>query len=268
MEAFSLVEGPASFPSSRFPGGADLISSMGTGGFARGLFDAAHALTNAHHLTAFAFSRSPAPRVLVAENMGAKRVSSGIAPLYVQRFWQQDLANRVTWDGAKRSERWLVRTVASEISQDEYKYSCYTSVNLGERVCVSVGAPEECTRLNFYCQSGRRFTDRDLDNVAAWSGIFISLLLKHASLAPDETDARGSGYKAALARHPARLPERELEVCDGILQGISSEGIALKLGVSINTVRTYRKRAYARLGISSQNELMRLAERSRPERLA
>ena len=34
--------------------------------------------------------------------------------------------------------------------------------------------------------------------------------------------------------------------------------IGLKLGISVNTVLTYRKRAYGRLHISCQNELMRL----------
>ena len=54
------------------------------------------------------------------------------------------------------------------------------------------------------------------------------------------------------------LPRRELQVCTLIASGTSSEGIALELGVSLNTVLTYRKRAYVRLGISSQNELLRL----------
>ena len=54
------------------------------------------------------------------------------------------------------------------------------------------------------------------------------------------------------------LTRRELDVCVGIMQGKSSEAIALALGISVNTVLTYRKRAYARLGISSHNELMRL----------
>jgi DNA-binding CsgD family transcriptional regulator len=40
--------------------------------------------------------------------------------------------------------------------------------------------------------------------------------------------------------------------------GLTSERIALKLGVSLNTVLTYRKRAYFRLRISSQNDLLRL----------
>ena len=56
----------------------------------------------------------------------------------------------------------------------------------------------------------------------------------------------------------AILSEREASVCTGIILGMTSEGIALDLGISVNTVRTYRKRAYARLMISSQNELMKL----------
>ncbi|MES2529897.1 MAG: LuxR C-terminal-related transcriptional regulator [Pseudomonadota bacterium] len=40
--------------------------------------------------------------------------------------------------------------------------------------------------------------------------------------------------------------------------GVTSEGIGIDLGISRNTVLTYRKRAYARLNISSQNQLFRL----------
>ncbi len=53
------------------------------------------------------------------------------------------------------------------------------------------------------------------------------------------------------------MPLRETEVCAAIVQGMTSEAIALKLGISVNTVLTYRKRAYMRLGISCQNELLR-----------
>lgn len=42
------------------------------------------------------------------------------------------------------------------------------------------------------------------------------------------------------------------------VQQAVATGIALELGAGINIVLTYRKRAYARLGISSQNELMRI----------
>jgi DNA-binding CsgD family transcriptional regulator len=54
------------------------------------------------------------------------------------------------------------------------------------------------------------------------------------------------------------LTAREAEVCACIVHGMSSEGIALELGISVNTVRTFRKRAYSRLNICSQNELMKV----------
>jgi LuxR family transcriptional regulator, activator of tox operons len=43
-----------------------------------------------------------------------------------------------------------------------------------------------------------------------------------------------------------------------IARGMTSEGIGLQLKIGLNTVHAYRKRAYMRLNISSQNELMRL----------
>jgi DNA-binding CsgD family transcriptional regulator len=52
------------------------------------------------------------------------------------------------------------------------------------------------------------------------------------------------------------LPRREAEVCARILYGMSSVGIALDLSVSEETVKTYRKRAYQRLNIGSERELL------------
>ncbi len=61
-----------------------------------------------------------------------------------------------------------------------------------------------------------------------------------------------------------KLTEREREVCFRILLGYSSEAIALHLGVATSTIITYRKRAYEKLGIVSQNELFSLYLHSLP----
>ncbi|MFL9894820.1 helix-turn-helix transcriptional regulator [Paraburkholderia strydomiana] len=57
------------------------------------------------------------------------------------------------------------------------------------------------------------------------------------------------------------LTARERTVCLGILTGYTSEAIALNLGISINSVLTYRKRIYEKLRITSQNELFMLTFR-------
>jgi len=53
-----------------------------------------------------------------------------------------------------------------------------------------------------------------------------------------------------------QLTDREREVIQYVLRGHSSESISLHLEISITTVKTHRKRAYAKLGICSQSELL------------
>lgn len=258
MEAISLASCVKNRSGAHLPGGAWLIDSVGTARFARTLFAAAHELTRTHHLSAFSFSGPSRPRILIAENSGRSAVSRRIAQLYADRYWHFDLANTATSKPKLCSTAWCVRTSASEITQDEYKSQCYTSVGLTNRICVSQRGEGQEVRLNFYNPRGRDFLESEVNGIFRWSDIFLSLLAKHDSMTRLEERAAPGSYAERLWRLGAALPPREVEICDGILQGITSEGIALKLNVSINTVRTYRKRAYARLGISSQNELMRL----------
>lgn len=62
-----------------------------------------------------------------------------------------------------------------------------------------------------------------------------------------------------LLRAHAALTGRELDVCARLLQGMTQEGIACDLGLSLPTVKTYRNRAFSRLGIHFRNELFALA---------
>lgn len=59
----------------------------------------------------------------------------------------------------------------------------------------------------------------------------------------------------AILEDAPQLTPREAEICSGIILGYTVVGLSLNLGISINTVATHRKRAYAKLKISSQNEL-------------
>jgi DNA-binding CsgD family transcriptional regulator len=56
----------------------------------------------------------------------------------------------------------------------------------------------------------------------------------------------------------AQLSARERDVVRFVLQGHSSESIGLHLGISVTTVKTHRKNAYAKLDISTQSELLSL----------
>ena len=70
-----------------------------------------------------------------------------------------------------------------------------------------------------------------------------------------ELDHMGAQVLRALLATPVGLTRREAEVCAAIVIGCTTRAIGYRLGITANTVATHRKRAYAKLGISCQNEL-------------
>ena len=75
--------------------------------------------------------------------------------------------------------------------------------------------------------------------------------------------ATATGLRARAVAPFTRLSPREAEVCDHAARGVSVAGTALSLGVSENSVRTLRKRAWRKLGIGSATALAALVHAGR-----
>ncbi len=70
--------------------------------------------------------------------------------------------------------------------------------------------------------------------------------------------ARTPGAAAASPSHRLNLTAREAAIVELVLQGHSSESIALRLGIAPGTVKVHRRNVYRKLGISSQTQLLSL----------
>ncbi len=235
-----------------------LIEASGTAGFEPMLFAAAHEATSCEHLTAFAFSGAARPRVLLAYNTGAQPVARWTAEKYVSKYWTLDPLSRLDPSHTFDDPELGVRVHSEDIGDSDYKEECYTAVGLKERVSLVQSRNDETFRINFYkSEAPGCLAPEEVDRIFEASDLIMSLLAKHDATAPAP---RGLGAAAVFQRRLEHLgkalPKREIEVCSRIATGMNSEGIGLDLG--INTVLTHRKRAYARLRISSQNELLRL----------
>jgi LuxR family transcriptional regulator, activator of tox operons len=231
-----------------------LVEQAGTAGFAERLFSAAVAATDCQHLTAFRQAPGQPPRVILAMNTGPS-AAWACAERYVAHHWHRDVANcadiRVGDSGMV-----AIRSTDADITDHGYRHDCYTSVRIVERFSILAQDAEGTLRLNFYrdrAHGGFDATERE--GLVDTAELLLALLRRHEGAARPAAPAL---LRLRLRTAAPALTEREVDVCAGIVCGQTSEGIALTLGVSINTVRTYRKRAYARLGITSENELMRI----------
>ena len=57
-------------------------------------------------------------------------------------------------------------------------------------------------------------------------------------------------------------PRREAELAMALSDGLSIAEAASSLGLSLETVRNYSKRLYAKLGVRGRTDLVRLIQRS------
>lgn len=73
------------------------------------------------------------------------------------------------------------------------------------------------------------------------------------------------GYALKRPRAFARLTAAELEVAEGLIEGLSSRALARRRAVSERTVANQLARIYQKLGVSSKHELLALVSGSRPE---
>lgn len=257
MEAHPIVEDFGR--RSRFARSAiDLVDCVGRAEFSATLFRLAHEATGCQHLTAFALDGHRSPSIVLAENVGSSRVAFLLAQKYAAHYWRLDPANRVFANVGATAGYWGVESSASDITDAVYRGHCYNAVGLDHRLSISHRSQGRIYRLNFYSGYGRRFSEAASSSILETADLLMALVRRHGAEAENGPGMGADTFAQRLRRLAPTLSARELEVTALIASGLSSHGISLELGISINTVLTYRKRAYARLNISTQNELMHL----------
>jgi DNA-binding CsgD family transcriptional regulator len=235
-----------------------LVDVVGRPAFSSVLFGLAREVLGCEHVTAFSLDGHCSPRVVLAENTGRERLAFAVAKKYTAYYWRLDPANRVFGRVGAGDDFWCVRISSRDIIDSAYRSHCYNAVGLDHRLSISHVRRGRTYRLNFYSGHGRTFSEAAAASVFNAADLLMALICRHDAESAVSPVLDRETFAQQLRAVAPELSARELEVAVLIASGLSSHGIALELGISINTVLTYRKRAYTRLDISTQNELMRL----------
>lgn len=182
--------------------------------------------------------------------------------VYRQGLYSRDrtflAAREVTQGGDAAVTRWHAREIPLE-----HRKAIYIRHGLRERVSLVEGdASGGVLAVNLYRgMEQSSFRDDEVDLLCSLAPPLLATVKLHLRLtAPQqagEAQARGTDV-VALNPEPsalADLPRREREVCQRLLRGWTYDGIAADLGISAGTVKTYRNRAFERMGLHHRNEL-------------
>jgi DNA-binding CsgD family transcriptional regulator len=143
------------------------------------------------------------------------------------------------------------------VSNAAYRAACYTDVGIRERASVLVLLPTgQRAAVSFYRSLAQpEFDDEDFARIAAHAQLLADATAAHGRAAGT---ARGAA-EPALASRLLALSLREREVIGHLLAGRTAKEAARAMGVELSTARTHQYRAFRRLGIRSQKELLREA---------
>lgn len=217
-----------------------LIEALGTRDFPGLMFDSVERMLGGAAAAVYAFSPRQGTRMVIGdwqEDSGRLARHTGE---YAGRYAFHDPARRAARDG---------HVVTTCLSRDELP-------DPGHRALLEEGG--------FTWRVATLFPAAD----DGWYGLHVLLpqgpsddtFLRFSQAAPVLGSLISRHLRAAQLEPRLRalcpsLTAREAAVCSELLRGRASPEIAVLLGVRVSSVQTYRKRAYAKLGVANLPEL-------------
>ncbi|MBT9513435.1 MAG: helix-turn-helix transcriptional regulator [Acidovorax sp.] len=265
---------------------ASMVHRLGGNGFAPGLLQDLEPVLPAASWSVYRTGHRCKPTLFMSASRGVPDTTQDCWWAYLSGPYRSDRTWGRAFDDIPQAEPQtrLCHVTATEV-EGEHRARVYEAHGVAERVSVvEYESDGSVFAVNFYRHLHQQaFSDRQICAFEAVAPVLLALTRKHIDLShphqppvtlwPETTDggqALALPADAALAplaadglpvlrmrlvRLQAELTDRELDVCARLLQGMTHEGIASDLGLSVPTVKTYRNRAFARLGIHFRNEL-------------
>lgn len=237
----------------------DLIRSVGTEQFSRTAFCLMQSQLDIRHLTIARYAQHKLIEIFAVECAGCENDFYSAIDYCLRSPYIGDPL-RPYYHGAEKSEHQLFSVAAEEISDAGTRHRLYDAVGITGKLSLLIRRADDVLTLSVYRQGVGTFERQHLEWVRALSGALAATVERHVSMLQPSELSKLDELCKLMADIPrgSRLSKQEIAVCARIITGHSTESIALNLGISAYSVATYRRRAYAKLNVSSQNELFLL----------
>lgn len=178
-----------------------------------------------------------------------------------------------SFEPVRRAPRPMLLRLRAEDAAPAHRDAIYLANGMVDRVSVARAEPDgSVLAVNAYRHADLGRFERD--DLAVFGRLAVPLLAAAARQIewqqgacrsvprPSMDDSTSSppappsaSRREQLRAQAAGLTDRELDVLERLLQGLTYDGIAADLGLSVATVKTYRARAFERLDIHFKHEL-------------
>lgn len=265
MQAWQIASPPSSAPAGLGPWGAHrLVEPIGEPGFAGATLAALNEVVQAASWAVYQVwprpGRGRPPELHLSASLGVADTTGECFQAYREQLHQRDCS----FDPVRRQQRpghaVVLRMRAEEAPNDDHREIIYRRHGVLERLSVAHwdGADQSLLAVNLYHHAHQgAFTGLEMERFSQLAPLLLACVRRHVALTNRLARPAQSDRERLRQRCPA-LTERELDVCERLLRGWSYDGIAADMQLGVATVKTYRARAFDRLGLHFRSELFAL----------
>lgn len=235
---------------------APAVLAIGKPAFPQVLIGTLRRVADVGHCMVFSFTGERSARCLL--DVGNIPIGADLGAAYSEHFHLADPNREEIFSRQASSAPIVLPAFARRMYSDNYRRIFFDDSRIVDKFATAIWADNTCFYVNFYrITSQGRFSRDQLEHLSGVAPAVSAAVARHFQHdpAPDSDPLRRLESLFATGETFARLTGREKQVCLRILSGYSSEAISADLGIGLQSTVTYRKRAYDKLGISSQNEL-------------
>jgi len=245
-----------------------LCRCIGTKEFESCLLKLLNKVTPIDHCVVFTYGETGAGHLFTHGRMPVAEARQ-LADDYVRHFHEQDPNFQQISKAETDCKTGLIPLDSNPADDVSYRNHFFDRHDLIDKASTIGKLEHGSVYCNFY-RMGRSgsYSEKDwklLESILPLVTALISTHYRMLQLSPvgkrqSQKKARSLVHNIISKNAPpfSQLTPREREVCERILLGYTSVGIGLDLSIAQSSVVTYRRRAYEKLDISSQNELFSL----------
>jgi DNA-binding CsgD family transcriptional regulator len=239
------------------------VLAIGRPAFPQALIGTLRRLANVGHCMVFSLRGEGATRCLL--DIGNIPIGRDLGIAYSEHFHAADPNRDAILNEAGSAAPIVLPTFARRMYNDSYRKLFFDNSGIVDKFATAIWVEGACFYVNFYrIKSQGRFAPEEIDRLKRIAPAVSAAVARHFQDQPAPEPDTGQRLAQLLASNPPfdELTGRERDVCRRILLGLSSEAISSELGIGLHSTLTYRKRAYEKLGISSQSELFGMVLRA------
>ena len=261
------IDAPSSVSGAADAALAGIIASVGMSDFHQSALEELNRLVHAGSWSVYRLCANRPPVMYLSGSYRRRDTTVDCWRTYRAGLYERDGTFDHVAAASRRHGAMMCHLTAQEIPQRAHRDRIYRRYGILDRLSIVAAQPhDELLAINFYHhQEQGLFSDGEFQSLERIGQSLLAAVSRHITLAGSERSQTSAGkrpsahaMKHALQQLRPALSEREIDVCARLLVGMTYDGIAADLGVSATTVKTYRNRAFARLGIHFRSELFAL----------